>query len=415
MSETIATRTVATVSPVSRLPRVRAAGPALLALITAEVAARLLTPPAPRIAPAEVDAEAYFSAEQIERGRRYVRPQLALGLARSLFELGALAGLVKLARGRRFPPGVPGGAATGAAMAVGQTVVQLPLGAVARRRSMAVGLVTQPWRGWAADVAKSSAIETVLGAAGGGAVVALTRRYPRHWWMPAAAGGFGIGTLFGALAPVVLAPLFNDFTPLPAGEARSDVLELTAAAGVDVGEVYSMDASRRSTVTNAYVTGLGPTKRVVLFDTLLENYSREEVRVVVAHELAHVRHRDVLRGVLYGALVTPGAAFAIQRLSWELSDERSTAAAVPALALAAALVAVPIGLIVNRVSRAIERRADEFSLDLSGAPDAFVSFEREIARRDLADVEPPWFVKNILATHPPTLERIGAALAYSRR
>src|SRR5205807_8670655 len=187
------------------------------------------------------------------------------------------------------------------------------------------------------------------------------RRYPRGWWLPAAAGASAIGTLLGALAPVVLAPLFNDFTPLPEGETRSDVLELAAAAGVDVGEVYSMDASRRSTVTNAYVTGLGPTKRVVLFDTLLENYSREEVRVVVAHELAHVRHRDILRGVLYGALVAPAAAFAIQRLSWALSEERGTAKALPALALAAALVAGPAGRIANRVSRAIERRADDFS------------------------------------------------------
>ena len=93
---------------------------------------------------------------------------------------------------------------------------------------------------------------------------------------------------------MLLAPLFNDFKPLPEGEIRSDVLELAAMARVEVGEVYSVDASRRTTGANAYVTGLGPTKRVVLFDTLLERYSRDEVRIVVAHELAHVRHRDVL-------------------------------------------------------------------------------------------------------------------------
>jgi STE24 endopeptidase len=264
-------------------------------------------------------------------------------------------------------------------------------------------------------VAKSTAIETTLAAAGGGAVVALTRRYPHRWWIPAAAGVFAVGTLFGALAPVVLAPLFNDFTPLPEGETCSDVLELAAAADLDVGGVYSMDASRRSTVTNAYVTGLGPTKRVVLYDTLLDNYSREEIRVVVAHELAHVRNRDVLRGVLYGGLVAPAGAFAVQRLSWALSDERGTAEALPALALAAALVAAPTGLIVNRISRALERRADEFALQLSDAPDAFVSFERQIATRDLADVRPPWWFTRVLATHPPTIERIGAAVAYSKR
>jgi STE24 endopeptidase len=404
------------VSPVSRLPRVRAAAPALFALVAAELAARLVTPSEPEVRPVPVDAEAYFTREQIERGRRFVRPQLALGLVRGVIELGALTALAASPRRRRRARSpVLDGALRAASITGVLTVAQLPLGALARRRSIAVGLVTQPWRGWAVDVAKSTAIETTLAAAGGGAVVALTRRYPRRWWLPAAAGAFGVGTVFGALSPVVLAPLFNDFTPLPEGESRADVLELAAAAGVDVGQVYSMDASRRSTVTNAYVTGLGPTKRVVLYDTLLTNYSREEVRVVVAHELAHVRNRDILRGVLYGGLVAPAAAFGIQRLSWVLSNERGTAEALPGLALAATLVAGPTGLIVNRISRAIERRADEFSLQLSDAPDAFVSFEQRIAVRDLADVRPPWLVRRVLATHPTTLERIGAAVAYSKR
>jgi len=416
MSDTIATRTVATVSPVSRLPRVRAAGPALGAVLAAEAAARLLTPAKPAISPVPVNPEEYFTREEIERGRRFARPQLALGLARSAIELGALAAASRRFRRRHGRPRtqISDGAVAGAAMAVGLTLMQLPLGAVARRRAIAVGLITQSWRGWAVDVVKSTAIEATLAAAGGGAVLALTRRYPRGWWLPAAAGASAIGTLFGALAPVVLAPLFNDFTPLPEGETRSDVLELAAAAGVDVGEVFSMDASRRTTATNAYVTGLGPTKRVVLYDTLIERYPRDEVRVVVAHELAHVAHRDIPRGVLYGALVAPGAAWAIQRLSWALSEERGTADALPALALATALVAAPIGLIVNRISRAIERRADEFSLELSDAPQAFISFEQRIAVRNVADVTPPRWFTDLLATHPQTLERIGAAVGYSR-
>jgi STE24 endopeptidase len=402
----------------------------------AEAGARLLAPRRPAISPVEVDAERYFSPQEIERGARFARPQLALALGQSAVELGALAAVVGVIEARRGRPARRGriaqwgrrprrragahrpvvrGALAGASMAVGSTLVPLPLGVLARRRAIAVGLVTQPWRGWAADLVKSSAIEAGLAAAGGGAVVALTRRYPRDWWLPAAVGSSAVGTLFGALAPVVLAPLFNDFDPLPEGETRSDVLELARAAGVEVGEVYSVDASRRTTGANAYVTGLGPTKRVVLFDTLLDRYSRDEIRVVVAHELAHVRNRDVLRGVLYAAIVAPPVALAVQRLSWALSQERGTAEALPALALAAALVAAPIGLIANRVSRVLERRADAFSLELSGAADAFVSFERAITVQNVADVSPPRWVSAVLATHPPTLERIGAAVAYSSR
>jgi Zn-dependent protease with chaperone function len=135
---------------------------------------------------------------------------------------------------------------------------------------------------------------------------------------------------------------------------------------------------------------------------------------VVAHELAHVRHRDVPRGVLYAAIVAPAAALAVQRVSWTISSERGSAA-LPALALAAGLVSAPTGLIGNRLSRAIERRADEFSLELSGSPEAFVSFERTIAVQNVADLEPPRWVRALLASHPPTTERIGAAVAWSRQ
>ena len=135
--------------------------------------------------------------------------------------------------------------------------------------------------------------------------------------------------------------------------------------------------------------------------------------MVVAHELAHVRNRDVTRGLLYAALVAPATALAVQRLSWELSPERGTGAALPALALAGTLVGAPTGLIGNRLSRAIERRSDAYSLTLTGAPEAFISFERAIAVQNVADLEPPRWLTSLLATHPPTAERIGAAVSYS--
>ncbi len=377
---------------------------------------RLLAPREEPIAPARIDLHTYFTDAEIRRGARFARPQLVLGLTRAAIELSALASVVRrpprwLSRPVKRP--VVAGAAAGAGLAVGLSVPALPLRAVSRRRGMAVGLVTQSWRGWAADLVKSAGIEAVLAGGAGAAAVAVTRRYPRAWWLPASAGSVLFGSALAALAPVVLDPVFNDFTPLPEGETRSDVLELARAAGVKVGEVYSVDASRRTTAANAYVAGLGPTKRVVLFDTLLDRYSRDEIRVVVAHELAHVRHRDVVRGVIYAALVAPAAALAVQRVSWALSPERGTPGALPALALAAAVVGAPTGLIGNRLSRAIERRSDAYSLTLTGAPDAFISFERAIAVQNVADLEPPRWLTSLLATHPPTAERIGAAVTYS--
>ena len=390
----------------------------LLALAAAEGGVRLLSPRERPIEPAEIDLHSFFSEAEIRRGARFARPQLALGLGRAAIELGALASVVRRPprwlSGQSTRPAIRG-ALAGAGLAVGLSLPALPLSAIARRRGMAVGLVTQSWRGWAGDLAKGAAIESALAAAAGSSAVAVTRRYPNRWWLPASAGSVLFGTALAALAPVVLDPMFNDFTPLPEGETRSDVLELARAAGVKVGEVYSVDASKRTTAANAYVAGLGPTKRVVLFDTLLDRYSRDEIRVVVAHELGHVRHRDVPRGVLYAALVAPAAALAVQRLSWQLSPERGNAGALPALALAAAAVGGPTGLIGNRLSRAIERRSDAYSLVLTDAPDAFISFERAIAVQNVADLEPPRWLTSLLATHPPTAERIGSAVSFAER
>jgi STE24 endopeptidase len=397
MSDTMATR-ITTVSLVSRHSRVRALWPALLAASTAEVARRVLAPRSPALDPVRVDVQTYFSADEIDRGRRYARPQLGLMLSRSLIDAIALAQLVRRppAPLRRVWPGgrggggpITGGAATAAGLSLALTLPALPLRALSRRRAMAVGLDTQSWGAWAADAAKAGVIQTAFAAAGGAAVIAGTRRFPRWWWAPMGAGTVVFGAGLAALAPVVLDPIFNDFTPLPEGELRSDVLALARDAGVTVGEVYSVDASRRTTAANAYVTGLGPTKRVVLFDTLLDRYNRDEI-------------------------VAPAAALAVQRLSWELSPERGTPASLPAVLLAAMLITGPIGVIGNRLSRAMERRADHFALELAGVPDAFVSFERTIALQNVADVDPPRWVVRLLATHPPTAERIGAAVAFAQ-
>jgi STE24 endopeptidase len=404
----------------------------LAAAASAEAAARLLRPREPVPAPLPVDLADHFTDAELRRGRRFARPQMAIGLARGALDASLLVAIVHrrplAAAPRPAPsaadrcsdpgataPAVIGAAATGAILAAGLSFPGLPLAALARRRSLAIGLATQSWRGWAEDLTKATAISSVIAGFGGAGVTAVARRWPRRWWLPAAAGSVLVGTGFAALAPVVLDPIFNDFTPLPEGDTRADVLGLAEAAGVRVGEVYSVDASRRSTAANAYVAGLGPTKRVVLFDTLLERFSRDEVKVVVAHELAHVRHRDVARSVTFAALTAPATAFAVQRLSWALSPARGTAGALPALVLAAGIVSAPIGLIANRLSRALERRADAYSLTLSDSPEAFVSFERAISLQNVADIDPPRALTALLSTHPSTGDRIGAALAYQTR
>lgn len=391
--------------------------------LAAAGAARLL---APRNAPAPsraVDLHEHFSPSEIERGRRFARPQLAIALTHGALQSGALLLSARRALGDGAPRfgaqerGRPAlaGAALAAALGPATALPALPLRILARRRALRVGLATQSWRSWAIDQVKASAIGMAFAAVAGAGVVELGRRFPRGWWVAVALSGSGAGAALAALAPVLLDPLFNDFTPLPTGQTRQDVLDLADAAGVRVGQVYSVDASRRTTAANAYVTGLGPSKRVVLFDTLLERYDRDQVRVVVAHELAHVRHRDVTRSLAFAALVAPSTALAAGQLARALGARPDDPRALPTLALCAGVASVPAGLWGNRLSRSVERVADRDSLKLTGAVDAFVRFERQIALQNLADLDPPRWLTALLATHPPTAERIGLAQRYAKQ
>jgi STE24 endopeptidase len=306
------------------------------------------------------------------------------------------------------------GALGGAALSLALTAAPLPLSALMRKRALDAGLATQPWRGWASDVAKSSAIGAVLAGGGAALALALMRRYGERWWIAGAAGSVAVGTAFTFAGPVVLDPIFNRFTPLPAGELRNDVLELAAAAGVRVKNVYEVDASRRTTAANAYVNGLGATKRVVLYDTLLRSFTREEARLVVAHELAHVHYRDVPHGLVGLALATPASMLAVARLTSRLDrSPRPGPATLPALALASGIVSSVATTVSLQLSRAIERRADAFSLSLTGAPEAFISFSRRITLQNLGDPDPPRVLAALLGSHPSTIERIGIAKAYA--
>lgn len=379
----------------------------MLAVAAAQVAVLVLRPRHGLVAPLPVDAGDYFTPAQIERARGYRDPQVALYAASLALEAGAL---VLLARRGGPRPAVLAGAAVSLAL----TVVTLPIGAISRQRALDVGLVTQSWGGWAGDVAKSAAIGAVLAGLGAGLAAVLARRFGRRWWLPGAGAVVLVGAVFLTAGPVVLDPLFNRFERLGDGPLRREVLALAQRAGVKVGEVYEMDASRRTTASNAYVAGLGATKRVVIYDNLIRDFTPEQVRLVVAHELGHVRYRDVPNGLLYVLLVAPFGVFAVARLAerWARGDPQRW---VPALALALGVVATPVTVVSNQLSRRVESRADAYALALGGrgAVEPFVGFQRRIALTNVADPDPPGWRQWLLGTHPTTVERIGIARAYA--
>ncbi len=413
-----------------RLPRSTAArvgGTAVAMVIVAEAAVWLLAPrdkPPPPVPVAEAD---YFSEAELERAHDYRGPQRALLIAGLAVEGGLLIAVAlghparlrrRLERMAERP--LRGAAVAGAAVALLITAVTLPLAWISHERAVDAGLSTQAAGPWLWDVARSAGITAVITAGGTAMLIALVRRFPRGWWLPGAGVVTGFAIVFTWVAPVVLAPIFNSFEPLPAASAaRADVLELGRRAGVEIGEVYRIDASRRVTSLNAYVDGIGPTKRVVLYDNLLDEAERPELRSVVAHELGHVAGSDIRRGLAYVAIVSPFGLLFARELTLALARRRgvdpATPAAVPIYILALTAATIVLGVPGNQLSRQIEREADDFALELTDDPQALIEVQQQLARTNLSDPDPPEWFSALFATHPSTVERIGAGLAFEAR
>jgi STE24 endopeptidase len=280
--------------------------------------------------------------------------------------------------------------------------------AVAQRRvALRSGLSDQPWSGFARDLVVRELVDVVTTGLVVLLVVACARRWQEAW--PAVAGAAAaVLVVLGSFAyPVVVEPLFNSFTPLEDGSLRSGVLALADAEGVPVDQVLVADASRRTTTLNAYVSGFAGTRRVVLYDNLVEGVPQDEVLTVVAHELAHARHDDVLVGTALGA---SGAAAAVGLLGLLLGRRRlgepSTVPLLLALFVVGSLLAQPVQ---NGISRRIETHADVDALHFTHDPDAFTALQVRLAERSLADPTPPAWSQWWFGSHPTVLVRVALA------
>jgi STE24 endopeptidase len=346
-----------------------------------------------------------FSQEEVERSRRYHRPRYLALAARMLLAAGTLIGL-------RFVGGDLDGAGwAGAALlwavvvGVAESLVALPLDAWSgHARERRWGFSTQSAAGWLGDRGKALAISVVLTAAGWLGVVALARAV--SWWVAPAAAAAALVVLFlSFVAPVVLEPVFNRFTPLADVELAARLHALADRAGAPVREILIADASRRTTKLNAYVSGLGASRRVVVWDTLLEAAGGDGVALVVAHELGHRRLRHVAK--LSAAAMALAAAFVL--VLWAALG-RPVASDLPdaaLLALGFELVLLPF---LNALSRRYERQADRFAIELAGGA-TFGETMRELSRRNLSDLDPPRIAYLLLFSHPTPSERLALAVS----
>jgi Zn-dependent protease with chaperone function len=357
-----------------------------------------------------------FSPDEIARAGAYHRPLYLALLGDLALSVALLAALAWSALGDwLFSPlesisPVAAAAAYAALVTAFSSVLRTPLACWRGWwRERRWGFSTQGIGGWLGDRAKGLGVSVVLGAAAWAAAVALARALPGWWALPAGAALALAVLLLSFVAPVVLEPLFNRFRPLEDEALAASLRRLSQTAGVPVREVLVADASRRTTKVNAYVSGIGRTRRVVVFDTLLEAADPAEVEVVVAHELGHRREGHVAKFTLLGmagAVVAVTLLWAV--LGTRVADPRTLPGAL-LLLLALELVALAPGA---ALSRRFERVADRCSLDLTGQPAAFARAHLGLARRNLSDLEPPRLVYLLLFSHPTAPERLALGRAW---
>ncbi|MBO0845419.1 MAG: M48 family metalloprotease [Nocardioides sp.] len=299
---------------------------------------------------------------------------------------------------------------------IGQ-LATLPFAIIGHHRAVEFGLSTQAWGPWTIDLLKNLLLEVVVSTLLLLVVMGCARRWTRAW--PAVAGGIlAVLVMIGSFVyPVLVEPAFNNFKSLPDGPLRTEIMRIADEEGVHLDDVLVADASRRTTTLNAYVSGFGSTRRVVLFDNVINDLPRPQILAIVAHELAHARHNDVLVGSVLGAL---GAAAGIGLLGLVLPWIRRREGALrdpTVVPLVLALVAIGSLLsspINNGLSRLVETRADVDALQTTRDPHAFIDMQKQLALHALSN-EPPAWSQFWFGSHPTTLSRIAIAEQLGRR
>lgn len=374
-------------------------------------------------------AETDFSPAEVDRARRYHRPLYLAFAAEATLGLAVAAGYAVAVPGERlatWAASLPWWAVAlvlTAAVVVTSFLVRLPIGFwrgyVRERR---YGFSTQTAAGWLVDRSKALAVTLAFAGVPLLALVGLARALPTAWPAVAAPGAAVLVLLLGLIAPVVLEPMFNRFRPLADESLGRELRELSVRAGVPVERVLVADASRRTRKENAYVSGIGRTRRVVLYDTLLARAAPRELRLITAHELSHRRARHVAKGALLGGLGAAASVlvlWALLRSGSVLDTIGATGAGdpriVPFALLATGVLELAVLPVAARLSRRWERVADRGSLELTGDPEGFVEAFVTLARANLSDLDPPRLAYAFLFSHPTPPQRIASARAWKAR
>jgi STE24 endopeptidase len=281
-------------------------------------------------------------------------------------------------------------------------------------------LSTQTFKAWLADAAKGGALGLALGLFVVEVLYFLLATQPLYWWLWAAGFMLLFSVVLANLAPVIIFPLFYKFTPLEDEDLVNRLRALAERAGARVRGVYTMDMSRRTRAANAALMGLGNTRRIVLGDTLVDRYPVDEIEVVLAHELGHHAHNDIVKGIVGETAITLLSFWlADQALrlgaGWLRLDGLADPSGLPLLGLVMGAVSFAAAPLTNGFTRWIEADADRYALETTGKPEAFADGMTRLANQNLSDVEPPRWVEVLFYSHPPIGKRLAMAREFALR
>ena len=282
-------------------------------------------------------------------------------------------------------------------------------------------LSNQTFSQWLGEGLKSLLVLVIIGLVSVEGIYLALKKAPRTWWIYVSVVFIIFTVILVNLAPVLIMPLFNKFTPLPEGELRNKLVNLSHKANVKVGDIFTMDESKQTKKVNAMFTGLGNTKRIVLGDNLTNEFTPDEIEVVIAHEMGHNLLHHLWWGILFSSIVAGIGFFIIHltgpkiitRLKNRLKIENmADVAGLPLIFLifmVYGIITMPVG---PAFSRHMERQADKFALDMTHNKEAFISAMNELAYINLSDPNPSPIIEFLLYDHPPISKRIKFAEEY---
>jgi STE24 endopeptidase len=372
----------------------------------------------------------HFSPAQLDAGRMHTRAYLIPDLLRTLLALAllwtlifhSLAGRMESAAESLFA-GLPLQAACFLVIYIGlHVVIFAPLevysGYVLGRR---LGTLKQTFPQWLAFQAKGIAVNFLLTWAVLCMFLFLVRTFTCCWWVIAAAALTLLAAVLIFLQPIVLAPIFYRFTRLHESPLRNRLLDLCRKAGVEARDVFVQHESKTSTHTNAYFTGIAHSRRIVLFDNLLNSHSPEEIAVIVTHEAGHWSHGHIFIGIILSAVSIFAGSFGLNYLFGVPGVEKffgtsmGRLSALPVITLLAMAASAFAGPFVSALSRKFERQADATALKITGDPDAFISAQVRLVCDNNIDVLPHPLLVRLCASHPTALKRIRFAIESAEK